>query len=665
MVRILLVDDEPTHVELIRRAFERHPTNFELCVAGTIHEARSLLSTSFPSLIITDWRLPDGEGTELIIAPANPDEIPVIVMTGHGNERVAVDSIKSGALDYIVKSDSSLVDMPHTAERALREHNNILRRKQAELELQHRVTELEVVNRVSIALRSAESLSEMILLLVDETIKALDTSLAVFWLYNPSTGKLEQALERGAVQCPEANAMIDNGEIVERVFSSGEPFISKDFASEKEHSSCSLVPVGWGGICVPVKTSQEVIGVLLVAVELPREFKNSEFHLLTTLAEIAGNAIHRTRLFEMTERSLQRLATLRAIDQAISSNTDLTLTLNILLNHAKNLLNIDTIAILRLNPITNILEHKASQGFHGHYISPMNSKLGEGLAGMAALERRSLSLSSIQPRLTDSSVQEKALADTFKAQFYVPLISKGIVRGVLGVYHQTALDPDIEWESFLEAIAGQAAIAIENAELFEGLQRSNMELSAAYNATIEGWSKALDLRDRETEGHTKRVVELTRDLARAMGMEDKALIHITRGALLHDIGKMGVPDNILNKTGPLSDEEWGLMRKHTIFAYEMLSPITYLRPALDIPHYHHEKWDGSGYPEGLKGEQIPLSARIFAIVDVWDALRSNRPYRKAWSDEKALAYILEHKGTHFDPKVVDTFMSLPNKTASR
>jgi HD-GYP domain-containing protein (c-di-GMP phosphodiesterase class II) len=226
------------------------------------------------------------------------------------------------------------------------------------------------------------------------------------------------------------------------------------------------------------------------------------------------------------------------------------------------------------------------------------------------------------------------------------------------------LEPDIEWENFLEAVAGQAAIAIENAELFEGLQRSNLELSAAYNATIEGWSKALDLRDKETEGHTKRVVDLTCELARSIGVEEKEIIHITRGALLHDIGKMGIPDNILNKTGPLSDEEWGLMRKHPEYAYEMLSPIAYLRPALDIPHYHHERWDGSGYPEGLKGEQIPLSARIFAVVDVWDALRSNRPYRKAWSDEQALAYIIEHKDTHFDPKVVDIFMSLPNKTAS-
>jgi putative nucleotidyltransferase with HDIG domain len=167
-----------------------------------------------------------------------------------------------------------------------------------------------------------------------------------------------------------------------------------------------------------------------------------------------------------------------------------------------------------------------------------------------------------------------------------------------------------------QAMAGQAAIAIDNAALFDDLQRSNTELTLAYDTTLEGWARALELRDKETEGHTQRVTEMTLRLATAMGVPEAELVHVRRGALLHDIGKMGIPDSILLKPGPLSESEWEIMRMHPVYAYEMLSPIGYLRSALDIPYCHHEKWDGSGYPRGLAGEQIPLHARIFAVADV-------------------------------------------------
>ena len=189
--------------------------------------------------------------------------------------------------------------------------------------------------------------------------------------------------------------------------------------------------------------------------------------------------------------------------------------------------------------------------------------------------------------------------------------------------------------------------------MFENLQRSNTELSLAYNATIEGWSRALDLRDKETEGHTLRVTEITEKLARAMQFPENQIKYIRWGALLHDIGKLGVPDNILLKPGQLTDEEWVVMRKHPVFAFEMLSPIGYLRQSIEIPYCHHEKWDGSGYPRGLKGEQIPLAARIFAVVDIWDALSSDRPYRKAWPSEKVIEHLKSISGTHLDPQVLD------------
>ena len=190
------------------------------------------------------------------------------------------------------------------------------------------------------------------------------------------------------------------------------------------------------------------------------------------------------------------------------------------------------------------------------------------------------------------------------------------------------------------------------------LEHSNRELMDAYDSTLEGWSKALELRDEETEGHTQRVTDLTIRLARRMGLDGDDLVQIKRGALLHDIGKMGIPDGILNKPGPLSEEEWEVMRKHTIFAYQMLSPIAYLKPALAIPCCHHERWDGSGYPLGWRGHDIPLPARIFAVADVWDALSSDRPYRKAWPKERVTEHLESHKGVHFDPVIVDEFLGM-------
>ena len=261
--------------------------------------------------------------------------------------------------------------------------------------------------------------------------------------------------------------------------------------------------------------------------------------------------------------------------------------------------------------------------------------------------------------------REALAAEGFQAYFAVPLIAKGQVNGVLEVFHRGALEADQEWLEFLETLSGQAAIAINNTSLFNGLQRSNADLARAYDATIEGWSRALDLRDRETEGHSQRVTELTLRLALALGVSPSDLVHVRRGALLHDIGKMGVPDAILLKPGPLTDEEWVIMRRHPLLAHELLSPITYLRPALDIPLYHHEKWDGAGYPHGLKGEQIPLTARLFTVADVWDALRSDRPYRKSWPADRTQAYLLDQAGRHFDPAVVETFMRMDLTTQAR
>ncbi len=370
-------------------------------------------------------------------------------------------------------------------------------------------------------------------------------------------------------------------------------------------------------------------------------------------------------------RQLQRITGLRTIDTTITSSFDLRLTLGVVLDEATAQLGVDAADVLLFNPHLQTLEYAAGRGFRGRAIERSRFRIGEGQAGRAALERKTISDFGFRNADFGNDLPQSAIrvpqldAEGFVAHIAVPLIAKGEVKGVLEIFHRSPLKPDSEWLAFLETLAGQAAIAIDNSQLFDGLQRSNLELSLAYDATIEGWSHALDLRDKETEGHTLRVTEITLRLAQAMGISEEELVHLRRGALLHDIGKMGVPDSILLKPGPLTDEEWVIMRRHPTYAYEMLAPINYLHPALDIPYCHHEKWDGTGYPRGLTGEQIPLAARLFAIVDVWDALRSDRPYRAAWPEAKVREYLREQAGTHFDPQVVEMFLALEQRPATR
>jgi PAS domain S-box-containing protein/putative nucleotidyltransferase with HDIG domain len=200
-----------------------------------------------------------------------------------------------------------------------------------------------------------------------------------------------------------------------------------------------------------------------------------------------------------------------------------------------------------------------------------------------------------------------------------------------------------------------------NAELEDRVLARTWELAEAYDTTLEGWARALELRDKETEGHSRRVTETTLTVARAMHVSEEDLVHIRRGAILHDIGKMSIPDEILHKPGKLTDEERNIIKEHPDTAHKLLTPIPFLKKALEIPYSHHEKWDGTGYPQGLHGDEIPLAARIFAIADVWDALSSNRSYNQAWPREKVISYIVGESGRHFDPIIVNVFLGLVEK----
>jgi len=408
----------------------------------------------------------------------------------------------------------------------------------------------------------------------------------------------------------------------------------------------------------PLISRDHPFGVLVVFSDRLDFFTGERTEFIQAFMNQAATALENARLFEEAERRLQQLQALRNIDMAITASLDLRVTLNVILDQVTTNLKADAANVLLFDPYSQTLRFAINRGFRSKALQSVNLRLGEGYAGRAALERRVVSVPNLAAEMGEFSRSPRLPDEGFIAYVGIPLVAKGQVKGVLEVFHRAPLHPTLDWLSFLEALAGQAAIAIDNSSLFDNLQRANLDLLMAYDTTLEGWSKALDLRDKETEGHTLRVTHLTVQLARAMGVSDADLVHIRRGALLHDIGKMGIPDSVLLKPGPLTDDEWVVMKKHPVYAYELLSPIPYLRLAMDIPYCHHEKWDGTGYPRRLKGEEIPLAARIFAIIDVYDALTSDRPYRPAWPKEKVIAHIRDQTGKHFDPKVVETFLRL-------
>ena len=453
-VHILLIEDDSAHAELIQRAFEDRGGESKLTIANTLEEARSHLKNFKPTLVIADWRLPDGDSSELLSEEHSKYNPPVIIMTSYGNERNAVDVMKSGALDYIVKSSESMTDMPHIAERAIEQWSILQNQEQMQIALAENEAKFRLL---------AENSSDMI---------SRHDAVGIFLYASPACRTL----------------------------------------------------LGY--------KPDELIGTSFTALIHPED--------------------------------------------------------------ASQLL--DLLALPEWNDITATVNYRARHK-NGDYIW----------------------LETTARLFFDNLTQSKELQ---------------------------ASSRDIT----------------ERMQSQEALQKAHADLQEAYDKTIEGWVLALDLRDRETEGHTQRVTEMTKKLARKLECTDEELVHIRRGALLHDMGKMGIPDEILQKPGPLTDDEWVIMRRHPQYAYQMLSPINYLSQALIIPYYHHERWDGSGYPHKLKGKDIPLHARLFAVVDVWDALSSDRPYRKGLPIKEVVEYLQKEAGRLFDLEIVDTFIPLINET---
>ncbi len=360
---------------------------------------------------------------------------------------------------------------------------------------------------------------------------------------------------------------------------------------------------------------------------------------------------------QSTKQELKRLATLRQIDLTILSNTDLAVISDVVLEHVITSLQVDAAMILLFDPHTLTLHKHQARGFNSYSVKDFDLKMGEGVAGRVALDRK---IATVARLAHEARFTRKAMAarEGFEAYFGAPLLARGEVLGVLELFQRSEKPVDSAWMNFFEIVAGQVAIAIDHVKTLGELQRNNLELLLAYDHTIEGWARNLELRDIETQGHCQRVTDLTGRLAVKLGYRDAELVAIRRGALLHDIGKLGIPDSILFKEGSLTEEEWALMHQHPQIAADLLGQISFLKQSVAIPLCHHEKWDGGGYPQGLKGEAIPEVARMFAVVDVWDALSSDRPYRARWPREKILAHIREQAGTHFDPRIVDVFLDL-------
>jgi len=520
-------------------------------------------------------------------------------------------------------------------------------------ERERREQELHLVAEISAALRTAENRNQIIQNLLDALIQYFEvegTSIQIIdydrELFITEEGRgiwknlkgLERPLKQG---------------VSYQVFLNQKSFLTKALERDVPAQDTQFMENCTSLAAAPLITKKRVMGLLWIG--SARNLGENDLRLLTAAANIAANALQRAELFEQSLQKVDQLDALRIIDQTINSSLDLQFTLNVILEQTKRLLGVDTIAILRYHEREGILKVAADRGFNHEGLGiteiPTNDELIKKILNHPEiLEENEL------PAYEKTQLLEYLEANGFIGSHSVPLIINDEIKGVLVVFHRQAYTATQEWKNIFENIAAQTAIAIDHSELLMGLQSANVNLMKAYDETIEGWAHALEIRDQETEGHSRRVTDMTITLARLMGVEENQIEDIKRGALLHDIGKMSIPDSILNKPGPLDTNEWIMMREHPTIAYHLLQSIDYMKNALVIPYCHHEKWDGSGYPQGLVGEQIPLAARIFAVVDVYDALTSDRPYRKAWSVEDTLEYIREQSGKHFDPQIVSVFL---------
>jgi putative nucleotidyltransferase with HDIG domain len=693
MKKLLIVDDNPQNLYLLDILLKTH--GFEVAQASNGNEALENARKDLPEMIISDILMPGMDGFSLCRACKGDEQlkdIPFVFFTAtYTDPKDEKFAFSLGAERFIVKPMEP-DDFMATLEEIIRDHemgkkvtpqpliekedqyfkeyNETLIRK-----LEDKMMESQKTNRrlasfyqVSCDLATIQQVPELIHNVLRALVETAGYQQASYFEFNEEKNQLslldavgisEESIK--SIKEKFVFPLHDKQNLV-GLAANSKNIINIPDTSQESRWIIHDQEIN-SALYIPVLYEKQLQGVVVLCSIEKNIFSEEDERNMATLSNSLATAIENKKNQEQVKKQLDRLAALHSIDLAIKGSTDLHAVLNIFLDSVIRQLKVDAVDVLLYNSSVISYEFADGRGFHTHSIENPDLRYGKNLAESVILERRIIQINRLAEMQISPAFTSMCMAEGFTMYFGAPLIVKGEVKGVLEAFQRTPFIPDSEWVDYFETLAGQAAIAIDNAELFAGLQRSNVELRLAYDATIEGWSRMVDLRDKETEGHTQRVAEVTVELARRFDITNADLIHIRRGALLHDIGKIGVPDNILFKPGPLTDDEWVIMRKHPQYAYDILASISYLHKALDIPYGHHEKWDGTGYPRGLRGERIPMAARLFAVVDVWDALRSDRPYRKAWQEEKVMDYLREQAGKHFDPAVVNKFLGLLREKA--
>ena len=647
-LRVVLIEGADPEPEIILRQLESHDLAVEAVRVGSLDDLHTALADGAGSCVLCHLDPPSMDVfTALAAVQDRNDNLPFIVVAGENGEDQAAELIRRGARDFILAPQ--LARLGPVVKRELQAA--AVRNAQRQAEWQH-----NAVTSVAKALRVARNRAELIQLVLDQVTTLLGAEGAAVAVRDPGAGEIVLEGIHGAWSDLALTRIPPGESVTALVIESLTPIVLQNAGSDPRVACPEIAAITPVLAAVPLIASGETVGVLLVG--RSEAASEDDLSLLGAIGDMAATAIRRQTLHEETELRLSRLHALRSIDLAITTTSDLQLVFDILLDQVVRQLDVDAACILRFDVARGVFRQLACLGLPSGVVTDVPVPVGDGHAGRVLERQRMVEIADLRMD-GDLSDRERAITDAgFAAYFAVPLIASGQLRGVLEVLHHTPLRPNGEWRGFLETVAWQAAVAIDNTILVDELSQSNRELTEAYETTLEGWALALELRDRETEGHTRRVAALAVRLAERMGVDGPAIEHLRRGAILHDVGKMAVPDSILHKPGPLDEYEWTIMRRHPVHAVQMLNAIEYLRPALEIPHHHHERWDGSGYPQGLSGELIPLSARIFAVVDVWDALNSDRPYRPAWSRAEARNHLCQEAGVLFDPEVVAAFIEL-------
>lgn len=666
-LRALLVEDNPDDAALMLHALRRGGFDVEHLRVETAEDLRDAIARGSWDVVIADYSLPAFTGPQaFVIARQEKQNLPFILVSGAVGEETVVEAMRQGIDDYLMKDN--LTRLPGAVERAIEASQERRRRKQAEEAIRRRDAILLAVGLAAKRLLAAEDWHAEIDEFLAGLGKAAHVDRAYLFSILPDNHLLatQEAEWLAPGVKPRSGSRDFQNFYMEGTgfgawadgFKEGRPIhgLVRDFPPDvRVHlESWDVTSI----VVMPIVVEGALWGTIgFDPCHTDREWSTVEIEALRIAADTMGAAIKRAEAKVHLRRQVEHLNALRRIDRAIAHNLDLQLTLDVVLDQVAAQLGVEAATVLLLNSDTQQFEFTAGRGAFDSAFRAAPVRAGEGHAGRAILERRPVQVPDLRAASAEGS-RESLMPRGLASYYALPLIAKNEVKGVLETFCGPSVKCTEEWREFAATLADQAAIAIDNAQMLGELTQSNVDLRLAYETTLEGWSRALDLRDNDTQGHTARVAALTVRLGQAMGMIPEEIVHLRRGALLHDIGKLGIPDAILLKPGPLTDVQWEVMRRHPVYAYELLSPIAYLRPALDIPHLHHERWDGSGYPLGLKREEIPLAARVFAVVDVWDALTSNRPYRTKVREARAREIIRNGSGKYFDPRVVDAFMRL-------